>query len=114
MKTPYQLLEVDKQATDNDIKQAYLQKVKLYPPDRDHEKFQQLHTAYEAIKNSGRREQYALFSSPEADFNALLDQAFRAAPAALTSADPFGKLLLASIDGNVFQNLFKTGKTHQT
>ena len=52
MKTPYEILEVAEQASDSEIKQAYLQKVKLNPPDRDHEKFQQIHSAYETIKNA--------------------------------------------------------------
>ena len=83
MKTPYEILEVAEQASDSDIKQAYLQKVKLNPPDRDHEKFQQIHSAYETIKNATCREKYALFNYPEADFDALLDQAI--APVAYRS-----------------------------
>jgi DnaJ-class molecular chaperone len=102
MKTPYEILEVTGQASDFEIKQAYLQQVKLNPPDRDHEKFQQIHSAYETIKNVTNREKYALFNHPEADFDALLDQAFIAAQPALISADYFGKLLLASIDGKTF------------
>ena len=102
MKTPYEILEVAEQATDNEIKQAYLQQVKLNPPDRDHEKFQQIHCAYETIKNITNREKYALFNLPEADFDALLDQAFNVAPPSLISADRFDKLLRASIDDNTF------------
>ncbi len=98
MKTPYEILEVAELATDNEIKQAYLQKVKLNPPDRDNEKFQQIHSAYEAIKNVTSREKYALFNYPEADFDALLDQAFSAVQPSIISADYFDKLLLASID----------------
>jgi curved DNA-binding protein CbpA len=49
MKTPYEILEVAEQATDSEIKQAYLHKVKFNPPDRNHEKFQQIHAAYETI-----------------------------------------------------------------
>jgi curved DNA-binding protein CbpA len=102
MKTPYEILEVTEQASDSDIKQAYLQKVKLNPPDRDHEKFQQIHSAYETIKNATSREKYALFNYPEADFDALLDHAFIASQPLLLSADHFDKLLHASIDDNTF------------
>ena len=98
MKTPYEILQVSEQATDSEIKQTYLQKVKLNPPDRDNEKFQQIHSAYETIKNVTRREKYALFNYPEADFDALLDQAFSTVQPSLISADYFDKLLLASID----------------
>ena len=102
MKSPYELLEITEQASDSDIKQAYLQKVKLNPPDRDHEKFQQIHSAYETIKNATSREKYALFNYPEADFDALLDQAFITSQPLLLSADHFDKLLHASIDDNTF------------
>lgn len=37
MTTPYAILDVDEQATDADIKQAYLRKVKQFPPDHHHE-----------------------------------------------------------------------------
>lgn len=102
MKTPYEILEVTDLASDSEIKQAYLQKVKLNPPDRDHEKFQQIHGAYETIKNATSRENYALFNYPEADFNALLDQAFSAAQPALMDANHFEQLLLASIGDKTF------------
>ena len=103
MKTPYEILEVAEQASDSAIKQAYLQKIKLNPPDRDHEKFQQIHSAYETIKNATSREKYALFNFPEADFNTLLDKGFIATQPALMNADIFENLLHASIDDKTFQ-----------
>lgn len=110
MKSPYEILEVAGQASDSEIKQAYLEKVKLNPPERDHEKFQQIHSAYEAIKNATSREIYALFNYPEADFDALLEKAFSTSEPALMSADHFDKLLRASIDGN----FFLTGNPNKT
>jgi len=35
MKTPYQILNLSSTATDAEIKQAYLEKVKAYPPEQD-------------------------------------------------------------------------------
>jgi DnaJ-class molecular chaperone len=102
MKTPYELLAVTASSTDAEIKLAYLQLVKLNPPDRDQAKFQQLHSAYETIKNATEREKYALFNYPEADFNALLDQAFMDLQPSLMSADCFEQLLRVSIDDNTF------------
>jgi len=102
MKTPYTILEVSEQATDSEIKQAYLQKVKQYPPDRDHGMFQQIHSAFEAIKDLTGREKYALFNYPEADFNALLDQAFSLPEPAIMNAELFDKLLRAGLDDKTF------------
>lgn len=108
MKTPYAILEVAEPATDGEIKQAYLQKVKQFPPDHFHDQFQQIHQAYQAIKDLSSRTKHALFTVPEADFNALLDHAFSFGPATSISADQVDKLLLASID----ENLFKIAELH--
>lgn len=104
MNTPYDILEVAEHASDAQIKQAYLQKVKQFPPDHYHEQFQRIHQAYESIKDLESRTKYALFILPEADFNALLGQAFRFGQAAPVSADAFDKLLRASIDEQTFNN----------
>ncbi len=77
MKTPYELLAVATSASDADIKQAYLQKVKENPPDRDPERFQAIRAAYEAIKDSKSRLSQTLFNKPETDFASLLDQALQ-------------------------------------
>jgi len=102
MKTPYEILGVTEQATDSEIKQAYLQKVKQYPPDHHHEIFQQIHGAYETIQTLANREKYALFNYPEADFNALLDQAFSLPESIMMNADLFDKLLRAGIEDQTF------------
>jgi DnaJ-class molecular chaperone len=102
MKTPYELLAVTELATDAEIKQAYLQQVKLNPPDRDQAKFQQLHSAYETIKDATEREKIALFNYPEADFDDLLDQAFMDSEPSLITADHFEQLLRVSIDDKIF------------
>jgi len=111
MKTPYEILEVDEQATDSEIKQAYLQKVKLNPPDRDHEKFQEIHSAYETIKNETCRQKNALFNYPEADFDALLDRAFTSDQPILMSAVHFEKLLRASIEDKALLNIHQRKTT---
>lgn len=103
MKTPYAILEVAEQATDAEIKQAYLHKVKQFPPDHFHRQFQQIQLAYEAVKDLTSRTKYALFTVPEADFNALLDHAFNFEQAASISAEQFDKLLRAGINDKTFK-----------
>lgn len=105
MKTPYEILEVPEQASDSQIKQAYIQKIKLNPPDRDQETFQQLHGAYETIKNVTNREKYALFTLPKVDFDTLLNRAFACTKPVTMNAELFEKLLRASVDDKVRPNL---------
>ncbi|MGR9012594.1 MAG: J domain-containing protein [Gammaproteobacteria bacterium] len=102
MKTPYDILEVAEQATDAEVKQAYLQKVKQFPPDHYHEQFQLVQKAYESIKDLESRTKYALFTFPEADFNDLLEQAFVSVQTPSISADLFERLLRSSIDDKTF------------
>lgn len=97
MTSPYQLLDVSELATDADIKQAYLQRVKENPPDRDQKRFQRIQQAYEAIKDGDSRLRHGLFAWPEADFDALLAQAFGQTTAFQPlSPQAFGKLLNAT------------------
>lgn len=103
MKTPYEILEVPEQASDAEIKQAYLQKVKQFPPDHHHQQFQRVQQAYETIKDLESRTKYALFTVPEADFNGLIEQAFSSGQAESISADHFEKLLCAGVDDKVFK-----------
>lgn len=99
MQTPYEILGVAAEASDAEIKQAYLHKVKDNPPDRDQARFQAIHKAYEAIKDRKSRLNYDLFHVPEADFDALLDQALDTVPGLQLSAEQFIKLLNVSLDG---------------
>lgn len=109
MTSPYQLLGVSEQASDAEIKQAYLQAVKDNPPDREQARFRQIQQAYEAIKDDDSRLRYALFHLPEADFDALLDNAFRQeTDIKPLSADDFFKLLNAVPAEKALLNSFTT------
>ncbi|MBS3965048.1 MAG: J domain-containing protein [Methylomonas sp.] len=94
MNLPYQILGVTEQATDTDIKNAYLQAVKDHPPDRDSQRFRQIQQAFEAIKDEDSRLRHALFDFPDITFDALLDSAFaRDGSLQPMPADDFLKLL---------------------
>jgi len=104
MKTPYELLDVAADAGDAEIKLAYLQKVKDNPPDRDPERFQSIHSAYEAIKDHKSRISHALFNVPAADFDGLLEQALGTTPDGGLGPEQFDKLLCAGVDDQTFLN----------
>lgn len=72
MLTPYELLEVAEDATDEAIKKAYLRKVREYPPERDAEGFRRVRAAFELIETAKRRLEYRLFNRAEPDGAALL------------------------------------------
>ncbi len=104
MKTPYQILDVAVEASDVEIKQAYLRQVKENPPDRDQQKFQSIHHAFTLIRDKKSRVNHALFTLPVANFEQLIDQALNTdKPLELTAAN-FNKLLRASIDESTVLN----------
>src|SRR5437879_492995 len=59
---PYLVLGVPLDADDQTIRRAYLDAIKLAPPDLDPTRFQAVNTAYEQIKNEASRHQHILFS----------------------------------------------------
>ncbi|MGR9054103.1 MAG: J domain-containing protein [Gammaproteobacteria bacterium] len=104
MKTPYEILGVAPESDDDQIKAAYLEKVKDCPPDRDQERFQIIRDAYEAVKDAKSRINYALFHVPDADFGALLDVALTLPAPAPIQPVPFEKLLAAAFDDQALLN----------
>jgi DnaJ-class molecular chaperone len=102
MQTPYQILNIVADASDVEIKQAYLQKVKDNPPDHDQEQFQVIHNAYTAIKDHKSRMSYALFNLPTANFDEVINQALNTKQAPQIDPEHFIKMLIASIDETTF------------
>lgn len=108
MTSPYQVLGVTEHVTDAEIKQAYLQRVKENPPDRDQKRFQQIQRAYETIKDADSRLRHTLFDLPEIEFNALLDQAFKPTEKFKPlSSDDFCKLLDGTLVEKALANTLK-------
>lgn len=104
MQSPFELLGVASNATDAEIKQAYLRRVKENPPDSDPERFQSIHNAYTSIKDAKSRICFALFTIPDADFDGLLDRALESVQPPQINAEQLVKLLRTSIDDTTFQN----------
>lgn len=72
---PYRVLGVDRQASDEAIRAAYLAAIRESPPERDSQRFERVRAAYEAVCDQRRRLAHELFdvSSPGVDdvFSAL-------------------------------------------
>ncbi len=71
---PADVLGVSPNATDNEIRAAYVAKVKEHPPDRSPEQFERIRDAYETLRDPRRRMRHQLFGGdPCAPFVSLLD-----------------------------------------
>ena len=69
VKTYYEILEVDKKASQEDIKSAYRRLVMLYHPDKNklpeaEEIFKGIAEAYSVLSDPGKRKQYDLDNEP--------------------------------------------------
>lgn len=73
---PWSVLGIDEDASDERIRQAYLEAVKDHPPDRDPEGFERVRDAYATASGAGGRARRLLRGAdPERPFEALLDDA---------------------------------------
>ena len=106
MNTPYDILDISIDASDAEIKQAYLQQVKKYPPDLDADQFRVIHHAYLAIKDKKSRLSYELFTLPKAGFDELVNQMLHTDRPSKITAEQFNALLQASIDETAILKIF--------
>jgi curved DNA-binding protein CbpA len=79
--TPAEVLDVGPDATDEEIRAAYLRRVRECPPDRAPEQFERIRDAYEVLRDPRRRMRHRLFSvepgAPLADLVARLPRVRR-------------------------------------
>ena len=71
---PQNILGVSEDADTEEIRTAYLNKIKKYPPERCPEEFESIRDAYKILSDPGRRMRIVLQSAdPEAPLVTLLD-----------------------------------------
>jgi hypothetical protein len=72
---PRHILGVSEDAGQEEIRQAYLEKIRQYPPDRSPETFERIRDAYAILSNPFHRMRTELFSvDPGASVIPLLDR----------------------------------------
>ena len=72
--SPWEVLGVSPNATDEDVRAAYLAKVKAYPPDRMPAAFERIRDAYEVLRDPRQRAESLLLAvDPDAPVALLLD-----------------------------------------
>ncbi len=62
---PYELLQVERSATAEEVRRAYFRLVRLYPPETHPDEFKQIRAAYETLRSPMRRAELALESYDE-------------------------------------------------
>ncbi len=72
MKTQFEILEVPEDADDGQIKKAYLDAVRRYPPERYPEQFQRIRAAFELVATEKDRLRYMLFDTSLPDVEEIV------------------------------------------
>jgi curved DNA-binding protein CbpA len=76
MTDPRAVLGIPLNATDDDIRAAYLIKVKEHSPERSPEEFEKIRDAYDTLRDPRRRACHLLLcADPAAPFSSLLTEA---------------------------------------
>ncbi len=71
---PRRVLGIASEAGDEEIRAAYLRKVKEFPPDRAPREFEKVRDAYEALRDPRRRTRHLLLSTdPKQSLVSLLE-----------------------------------------
>ena len=71
MSDPFSTLGIGEDADDDQIKQRYLSLVRLFPPDREPERFQAYRAAYEAVRDRRKRLEAKLLRTNDAALSRL-------------------------------------------
>lgn len=72
--SPHDVLGVVPDASDAEIRAAYLRKVREHPPDGHGDAFERVRDAYEVLRDPRRRAEHMLTADPFPSFASLLDQ----------------------------------------
>jgi curved DNA-binding protein CbpA len=71
---PHTVLGLSLEADDEEVRVAYLRKVREFPPDRCPVEFERVRDAYELLRDRRGRARHLLFScAPESPLESLLD-----------------------------------------
>ena len=74
MRTAAEILGVAPNATDDEIRAAYLNRIREYPPESSPEEFERIRDAWETLRDPRRRaKNLILGADPNAPFASLLD-----------------------------------------
>lgn len=72
MSDPYQVLGIARGADDAAVRAAYLEGVRLHPPERDAERFAAVRKAFDAVSTARLRAEHELFDREPPTLDGLL------------------------------------------
>ena len=74
MKNYYEILNINKDATQEEIKSGYKKMLRKYPPEKEQEKYKEIREAYDTLKDEKSRKNYDAYFHHEKDIKTLEDK----------------------------------------
>ena len=74
MKNYYEILNVNKDANQEEIKSGYKKMLRKYPPEKEQEKYKEIREAYDTLKDEKSRKNYDAYFHHEKDIKTLEDK----------------------------------------
>ncbi|WP_069472715.1 J domain-containing protein [Candidatus Marithrix sp. Canyon 246] len=94
MITAFDILGVNIDATNDEIKKAYLQKVKIYSPEQAPDEFKKIRSAFDLINTETKRIKYQLFNTDMPNIFAFVEDSLSAGKLQATNEKLLTKVLL--------------------
>ena len=73
MKNYYEILNINKDANQEEIKSGYKKMLRKYPPEKEQEKYKEIREAYDTLKDEKSRKNYDAYFHHEKDIKTLED-----------------------------------------
>ena len=74
MKNYYEILNITKDATQEEIRSGYKKMLRKYPPEKEQEKYKEIREAYDTLKDEKSRKNYEAYFHHEKDIKTLEDK----------------------------------------
>ena len=74
MKNYYEILNINKDATQEEIRSGYKKMLRKYPPEKEQEKYKEIREAYDTLKDEKNRKNYDAYFHHEKDIKTLEDK----------------------------------------
>ncbi len=94
MITAFDILDVSTDASDDDIKKAYLKKVRIYSPEQAPDEFKKIRSAFDLISTEKKRIKYQLFNKDMPNIFAFLEDSLSVDKLQATNEKLLTKVLL--------------------
>lgn len=111
----YDVLGINTESSEQEIKKAYIRKIKQFPPEQYPEEFKKIRSAYETLSHPQTRREYDTMSAHGEVINVMLSegQQHMSESEYIKAADTFKKILIIEPSLNYVRNFYALALSYQ-